>query len=56
MASLGPFSYYLKISIEPQWAEIIKRVTGLKTEQEQLEFGKKIKVSGVSACETDLAA
>jgi hypothetical protein len=43
MAAASPFSYRLKIAVEPQWAEIIKRVVGLKNEEEQNQFGAKIK-------------
>jgi hypothetical protein len=43
MAAASSFSYRLKIAVEPQWAEIIKRVVGLKNEEEQNQFGAKIK-------------
>ena len=43
MAHIGPFSYRLKIAVEPQWAEIIKQVVGLYNDQEQKEFAERLK-------------
>ncbi|HVS89971.1 MAG TPA: hypothetical protein VHF01_17345, partial [Candidatus Acidoferrum sp.] len=43
MTFVGPFSYRLTMKIEPQWAEIIKRVVGLKNDEEQRNFGTKLK-------------
>ncbi|SRR6266404_5640737 len=43
MAYAKPFSYCLKMRIEPQWGEIIKRVVGLKNAQEQTDFGNKLR-------------
>ena len=39
---IGAFSYRLKIAVEPQWAEIIKQVVGLRDHYEQKEFAKKL--------------
>jgi hypothetical protein len=39
---IGAFSYRLKIAVEPQWAEIIKQVVGLRDYYEQKEFAKKL--------------
>jgi hypothetical protein len=34
------FSYRFKARLEPKWHEIIKKVFGLETKEEQLAFGK----------------
>jgi len=41
-ARFSEFSYRLKISMEPDWAEIIRQAVGLKDEREQREFGLKL--------------
>jgi hypothetical protein len=43
MRTVRPFSYRLTIVVEPQWAEIIRRVVGLKDAREQEDFGNKLK-------------
>ena len=43
MATNRPFSYRLKMEVEPQWAEIIKRVVGLEDAKEQENFGNNLK-------------
>ena len=43
MAQIRRFSYRLKIAVEPQWAEIIKQVVGLRNNQEQKDFGERLK-------------
>jgi hypothetical protein len=42
MADNEPFAYRLEVRVEPQWAEIIRRVVGLRDEKEQREFGARI--------------
>jgi hypothetical protein len=43
MAPKTPISYRLQVSVEPQWAEIIKRVVGFRDEHEQRDFGTKLR-------------
>jgi hypothetical protein len=43
MTTIRPFSYRLTMVVEPQWAEIIRRIVGLKDAKEQEDFGNKLK-------------
>jgi hypothetical protein len=43
MATNRPFSYRLKMEVEPKWAEIIKRVVSLEDAKGQENFGNNLK-------------
>jgi hypothetical protein len=54
MATNRPFSYRLKMEVEPQWAEIIKRVVGLEDEKEQKTLATTLRITcNLTECSID---